>query len=176
MSWWKQPARHALAARGIQTRVGRAQLDLAESGNRPSGTFLRGASYERFAQSLAKQYSEGSEVSPEDYEKAISPLFEALSSADLLVDRGELKAALRQLDLAEREYSSLCSHANLMNDSDAQEFTTAARMIGQKAITRCRVPVPAKAQTVVVERLQPATSERKVPEKPRVHENELQSR
>ena len=146
MSWFKQPARHALAAKGIQTRIGRAQLDLAEHGNHPPGTFLKGARFEQLARSIGKRYSEGSEIDQADYERAVGPLFEALASADLLIDRGDIQGGLRQLDLAEKEFGALCEHANLMNDIDSKDFIEAARSISQKAIARSRIPTPAPAK------------------------------
>ncbi len=137
---------------------------------------MRRVSYERMARSLEKRFGEGSEISQEDYEAVVGPLFEALASADLLIDKGDLRAALRQLDLAEMEYGALCTHANLMSDADAKEFTEAARIISQKAITSSRMPAPAKAQTVVVQTQQPATTQPQVDKKPGVNENESQSR
>jgi hypothetical protein len=120
-------------------------LNLARQDNRPSGTFMRAQKYDHMARSLEGQYAEGEPIPDDDYERLVGPLFESLVSADLLIDRGDIKGALRQIDIAEKEYASLCSHANVINDADAREFSDAARMISQKAISRSRLSAPAKA-------------------------------
>jgi hypothetical protein len=167
MSWFRQPARHALAAKGVQTRFQRAQLDNVQQGNRVGSVFGKGSNYDHLARSFERRYSEGDEIDQEDYDAAVTPLFIALADADLLVDQGDLKGAAARLELAEREYASLCGHANFMNDTDAKEFTQVARMISEKTVARSRQPPASKQVVTVVKSPQPVVSQSNIDEKSR---------
>ena len=156
MSWFRQPARHALAAKGVCTRFQRAQLNNVQRGNRVGGIFGRGASYDQLTKRIEKRYSEGSEVDQADYEHLVEPLFSALADADILVDKGDLAGAISRLELAEREFGSMCTRANVLNDSDAKEFISVSRMISEKAISRSRIPAPPKNAPVLVVQAPPA--------------------
>ena len=139
LGWRKDPGRHALASRGIATgRFQRAQLDHVQSGNRVGGSFGKATGYDYVVKRLGKKYSEGDEIDPEDYERAILPIFDALAEADILVDSGDFGNAIAKLELAERQYASLCQNFNVARDADSKEFLAASKAISDKTIARSR--------------------------------------
>jgi hypothetical protein len=139
VSWWKSPARHALAAKGIPTgRFQSAQLRKVQAGNRVGGAFGKATGYDYLVKSLGKKYSEGDEIVGDDYERAIEPIFNTLAESDILADRGDLEGAVAKLELAAHEYASLCHHFNVVRDEDSKEYLTATRLISDKTIARAR--------------------------------------
>jgi len=144
LGWFKDPARHALASKGICTRLQAAQLREVQHGNEVRGSFGRAASYGGLVKRLAKRHDAGDEIDSDEYEKAIVPLFDSLAEADVLSDRGNLQEAVARLELASRQYSELCERFNVIREEDSREFVQASRMISEKTILRSRIPPPAK--------------------------------
>jgi hypothetical protein len=141
MAWLRDPARHALSAKGVCTgRFQRAQLNHVASGNRVAGTFGKASGYDHVVKKFGNKYVEGSEVEGDDYERAIAPLFDTLAEADILVDKGDLKGAIAKLELAERQFGSMCQNFNVIRDEDNKEYIAVARQISDKAIARSRIP------------------------------------
>jgi hypothetical protein len=146
MGWFKQPARHALAAKGIPTsRFQSAQLRKVQGGNRVGGTFGKGFSYDHQVKSLGRKYVEGEEIGCDDYERAVAPVFDTLAEADILADKGDFKNAVAKLELAARQYTSLAQHFNVVRDEDSREYLTVTRLIADKTISRSRAGVAAGA-------------------------------
>lgn len=144
MGWFRDPARHALASKGICTRLQAAQLREVQHGNKVRGSFGRAASYGGLVKRLASRHDAGDEIDPDEYEKAIIPLFDTLAEADVLSDRGDLQEAVARLELASRQYSELCERFNVIREEDSREFVQASRMVSEKTIARARIPSQAK--------------------------------
>jgi len=141
MAWLRDPARHALSAKGVATgRFQRAQLHHVESGNRVSSTFGKASGYDHAVKRFGKNYVEGNEVGGDDYERVVAPLFDTLAEADILIDKGDLRGGIAKLDLAEHQFESMCQHFNVICDEDSKEYITVARQISDKAIMRSRIP------------------------------------
>jgi len=137
MPWFRDPARHALSAKGISTgRFQRAQLEHVQSGNRVGGTFGKASGYDHVVKSLGRKYSEGDEIAGEDYERVIGPIFDTLADGDILADKGDFRGAIAKLELAEHQYSSLCQYFNVARDEDSKEFVAVTRQISDKTIAR----------------------------------------
>ena len=152
MGWFRDPARHALAAKGIPTsRIEAAQLECVARGNKVRSGFAQRFGYARRIGSLRRQYDELDEVERRDYEKAVQPIFNTLAEADLLADRGDFPAAVSRLQLASDEYGRLVEQFNVIRDEDSKEFLAVTHAISQKTIAGARVG---------------ATPPRKVPDKP----------
>jgi hypothetical protein len=106
----------------------------------------KGFSYDCLTRSLGKRYDEGDEIADDDYERAVGPVFDTLAEADILADKGDFKGAVAKLDLAEREYASLCTHFNVVRDEDSKEFVAVTRHISDKTIARARAVAVPSAQ------------------------------
>ena len=138
MGWHREPARHALAARGVCTRFDQARIGRVGSGGVGLG-FGRRGSYSRTLKRLAKGYaSPPGEVDEGDYETAVSPLFLTLAEADELVDREELTHGRDRLTTALEMYGAMCDIFPAINDSDARDFHSAADAITQKLLAANR--------------------------------------
>jgi hypothetical protein len=144
MGWFRDPARHALASKGICTRLQAAQLREVQHGNKVRGSFGRAASYGGLVKRLGSRHDAGDEIDAGEYERAIIPLFDTLAEADVLSDRGDLQEAVSRLELASRQYSELCERFNVIREEDSREFIAASKMISEKTIARSRIPPPAK--------------------------------
>lgn len=140
MPWFRDPARHALAAKGIPTsRIEAAQLECVERGNRVRSAFGQRFGYAQRICGLRRRYDELDEVERKDYEKAVQPIFDALAEADLLADGGNFKEAVTRLKLASDEYARLLQDFNVINDDDSKEFLAVTHAISQKTIAKARV-------------------------------------
>jgi len=163
MAWLRDPARHALAAKGIATgRFQSAQLREVEHGNAVRGSFGRRGNYDHLTKKLGGKYREGDAVDSDDYEKAITPIFDTLAEADILCDKGDVEGAAARLELASSQYSSLCERFNVIRDADAREFLSATKLISEKTIQRSRAP---PLGTVVARSPPQAISQQNVNEK-----------
>ena len=137
--WRREPARHALAAKGIPTsRIEAAQLECVERGNRVRSAFAQRFGYARRIGGLRRQYEELDEVERGDYEKAVQPIFDTLAEADLLADQGDFKGAVSRLQIASDEYDRLVGGFNVINDADSKEFLAVTHAISQKTIAGAR--------------------------------------
>jgi len=148
MPWFRDPARHALAAKGIPTsRIEAAQLECVEHGNKVRSGFAQRFGYARRIGGLRRRYDELDEVECGDYEKAVQPIFAALAEADLLADQGDFKGAVSRLQIASDEYGRLVEQFNVIRDEDSKEFLAVTHAISQKTIARSRAPAvpPSKA-------------------------------
>lgn len=134
MGWHNEPARHALAARGISTRYNQARIERVDA--RGVGmAFGRKSAYSRTLKRLARGYaSPPGEVDEGDYETAVSPLFLTLAEADELVDRGDLGHARDRLTTALDMYGAMGDLFPAINDFDARDFHSAADAITQKLL------------------------------------------
>jgi len=164
VGWLKDPARHALASKGVCTRLQAAQLREVQHGNVVRGSFGRTLRYNGLVKSLARRHDEGDEIDPSEYEKAVVPLFDSLAEADVLSDRGDLRGAVARLDLAGRQYEALCERFNVLREEDSREFVQASKMISEKTIARSRIPPPEK---ITVRSALQSNSQPQVNENPR---------
>jgi len=163
MGWFRDPARHALASKGICTRLQAAQLREVQHGNEVRGSFGRAASYGGLVKRMASRHDAGDEINSDEYEAAVIPLFDTLAEADVLSDRGNLQEAVTRLDLAARQYSELCERFNVIREEDNREFIAASKMISEKTIARSRIPSQAK---IAVRSASESDSRPQVNEKP----------
>ncbi len=153
--WRKEPARHALAAKGIKTknRLAQSQLDRIHRGGAIRSTVGRRTGYNSTLRGLARKYmpKEGAEEDPlaglteNDYEKAVRPLFDSLADADELVDRGELKASINMIKLAQDQYESMTEKFNVIEDADTAQFEPAVARITEKNVAGSRQKMAAEA-------------------------------
>lgn len=140
MGWFKDPARHALAAKGIPTsRIEAAQLECVERGNRVRSAFGQRFGYAQRICGLRRRYDELDEVERKDYEKAVQPIFDTLAEADLLADQGDFKGAVSRLQIASDEYGRLVEQFNVIRDEDSKEFLAVTHTISQKTIAKARI-------------------------------------
>jgi hypothetical protein len=170
LGWFKQPARHALAAKGISTgRFQAAQLRSVQHGNEVRGSFGRASGYVGMVKRLGRRHDEGDEIDSAEYEKAVTPLFDSLAEADVLCDRCDLREAVSRLDLAGRQYEALCERFNVIREEDSREFLAATKQISEKTIVRSRTPPMGK---VVARSQPPAVSQTYVDDKSRGDERD----
>lgn len=138
MGWHREPARHALASRGISTRYNQARIERVDA--RGVGmAFGRKSAYARTLKKLAKGYSlPPTDVSEGDYEATVDPLFQTIAEADELVDRGDLGHARDRLTTALDMYGAMGDLFPAINDFDARDFHSAADAITQKLLAANR--------------------------------------
>ena len=134
MSWWKQPARHALAAKGILTRSSQAQLDRVGKRSAPMSF-----GYEHMLKKLAQDHPELTEVSEEDYDRAVTPLFDAVAEAEEFAERGDFQHSIDRLKLAAQQYDTLHHEFPVMTDRDAADFAQAVQTVTAKNVAGSRI-------------------------------------
>ena len=139
MAWWKQPARHALAARGVGTgRLAYSQLETVRTGHAPRSRF--GLGYVHLLNKLSKKYEvdQPTGIGEGDYESVVQPLFDELSAADFCCDHGLYKEAAEHLECGEDRFGSLSKIFNVITDDDAREFLGSAQAITRKVVAGSR--------------------------------------
>jgi hypothetical protein len=139
MGWFKDPARHALAARGIGTgRLAYSQLESVRTGHAPRGHF--GLGYVHLLNKLSKKYEvdQPTGITEGDYESVVQPLFDELSAADFYCDHGLYKEAAEHLECGEDRFGSLSKIFNVITDDDAREFLGSAQAITRKVVAGSR--------------------------------------
>lgn len=144
IGWRKEPARHALASKGIKTKnkLAQSQLDRIQRGGAVRTVLGRRTTYGSTLRGLARKY-EGEEdlmgaVTEEDYDKGVRPLFDTLADADELADRGELKASVNMINLVKDQYEAMESKFNVISDDDARQWIDAVDRITTKTVASSR--------------------------------------
>lgn len=144
LGWRKEPARHALASKGIKTRnkLAQSQLERIGRGGAVRNVMGRRTMYNTTLRGLALKYKDEEDlmgaVTEADYEKATRPLFDSLADADELADRGELKASVSMLNLAKAQFESMEGHFNVISDEEARQWVDAVERITAKTVATSR--------------------------------------
>ncbi len=141
--WRKEPARHALAAKGVATsnKLAASQLARIPKGA-VRGVIGRRSRYASALKWIARRYKDEedpvSAVTTVDYDKAVNPLFDTLADADKLVDNGDLLGSVNMLDLAKDQYEIMENTFNVISDDDARQWMQAVDRITEKNIATDR--------------------------------------
>lgn len=149
LGWRHEPARHALAAKGVSTRFMQARLARVNTGGVGFAIGRRSA-YARSLKRIAKGCSSPpTEISESDYEAIVDPLFCTLAESDELVDRGDLGHARDRLNTAFDQYAVMEQTLPVVTDIDANDFRAAADMITRKILERSRSEISLRNQEIV---------------------------
>jgi hypothetical protein len=144
VGWRKEPARHALASKGVKTKnmLAQAQLGRIQRGGAVKNIVGRRTTYAATLRSLARKYEDQGDlretVSEEDYERAIRPLFDTLADADELAERGDLKASVNMIDLARDQYQSMEFTFDVIAHDEARQWVDAVERITAKTVASSR--------------------------------------
>jgi FtsZ-binding cell division protein ZapB len=154
IGWRKEPARHALASKGIKTRnrLAQSQLDRIQRGGAVKGTAGRRTFYASALRGLARKYTDEEDVlaaiTEDDYDKAVRPLFDSLADADELTDRGEMKAAVNTIKLAQDQFELMKEKFNVITNEDGAQFETALGRITEKTVAGSRHHIDQRGHAV----------------------------
>jgi len=143
LGWRREPARHALASKGIKTRsrVSKAHLSRIEHGGSIRPAMGRLSSYSSKLRSLERKYENKdikAEITEKDYEGIIQPLFDTVADADELAERGELKKSVRYINLANAQYEQMKRHFDAIAADDERQFESSVQLVSEKAVARSR--------------------------------------
>lgn len=144
VGWRKEPARHALASKGIKTKnmLAQAQLGRIQRGGAVKNIVGRRIAYSATLRSLARKYEDQGDlpetVSEGDYERAIRPLFDTLADADELAERGDLKASVNMIELANDQYKAMEFTFDVIAHDDARQWVDGVERITAKTVASSR--------------------------------------
>lgn len=140
--WRKEPARHALASKGIKTsRVAEAHLERIEHKKAIRGTWGRVSSYHSRVYSVEKKYlgkDAKAEISDKDYERVVQPIFDTLADADELASRGEIRKSVPYIKAAKLQYDFLRKRFDVIDEADIRQFESEIRAVENKEISSSR--------------------------------------
>lgn len=163
LGWRKEPARHALASKGIKTKnmLAQAQLGRIQRGGAVKNIIGRRTTYAATLRGLARKYEGQGDlpetVTEDDYEKAIRPLFDTLADADELAERGELKASVNMIELANDQYKAMEFTFDVIAHDDAKQWVDGVERITAKTVASSR-------QQMAVQRARPTEQTRTLEE------------
>jgi hypothetical protein len=95
--------------------------------------------YERMLKKLAQDHPELTDVSEEDYDRAVTPLFDAVAEAEECAERGDFQHSIDRLKLAAQQYDALQREFPVVTDRDAADFARAVQAVTAKNVAGSRM-------------------------------------